>query len=168
MKLVYIAGALTDMPTADRAKLRAFYEQIAGACHQFGLEPYAPHQHSDPELFARLSPEQVNRIDRLAVTQSYLVVAYVGLAATGVGIELEMAYHANKPVVLLYEQAKLEAHRISRLVLGNPAVAHHIAFTTYADAAEQLRDYIKTFAYKIQDEHVPEPLMLRDDTDNSA
>ena len=161
MKTVYIAGSLTGHTAKDHPRLRRLYEQFADVCRQFGLEPYLPHQHSDPELATRLTPSQINRIDRLAVTQAYLVVAYVGRPSTGVGIEIEMAYHANKPVVLVYEQSALDQRQITRLVRGNPAVVHEIAFTDTSDATTQLADFIKTFAYKIMDEHLPEPLSIR-------
>lgn len=160
MKTVYIAGALTGRNPQELAELRQFYEHIGDACRQFGLTPYLPHQYSDPELAARLTPAHVDRLDRLAVTQAYLVVAYVGIPSLGVGIEVEMAHHANKPVVLVYEASALERRHVSRLMRGNPGVIHEIAFEDRDDAVEQIRDYIKTFAFKIQDEHLPEPFSL--------
>ncbi|HUD11501.1 MAG TPA: hypothetical protein VMS08_03750, partial [Candidatus Saccharimonadia bacterium] len=86
-KSIYIAGALTDMPEPRRAMLREFYESLAVICEDFGFAPYLPHQHSDPALMTELTPNRVDRIDRLAVTSSYLVLAYVGVASTGIGIE---------------------------------------------------------------------------------
>ncbi len=157
-KMVYISGALTDMTEEERAKLRHFYEAIGKLCEEFKFETYLPHVYGDPKLVAHLSPAEIDRIDRLAVTQSYLVVAYVGIASTGTGIEIELAHHANKPVILLYERAKLDQRLVSRLVRGNPAVSQHIAFADFDDALRQLRGALETFCDRIAGETLPPPL----------
>ena len=157
-KMVYISGALTDMPEEERAKLRTFYEELGQICREFGFEPYLPHIYGDPQRVAHLTPAQIDRMDRLAVTQSYLVVAYVGVPSIGVGIEIELAYHANKPIVLLYEKVKLDERRISRLVRGSPAVKNTIAFADFEDAKMQLRIFLTKFLADIQTENLPPPL----------
>ncbi len=158
--MAYISGALTDMPEARRALLRRLYEDIGECCQMFGLEPYLPHVYGDPVRMADKTPQEIDRIDRQAVTLCYLLVAYVGESSTGVGIEIEMAYHANKPVVLLCEQTKLDARLISRLVRGNPAVKAVIAFTNYEDALMQLKSFLRDFCLKIREEQLPPPLSL--------
>ncbi|MEK7532121.1 MAG: hypothetical protein AAB579_00740 [Patescibacteria group bacterium] len=142
-KMVYISGALTDMPEEERARLRTFYEALGRVCKEFGYAVYIPHIYGDPKLVAHKEPVEIDHMDRLAVTLSYFVVAYVGVPSLGVGIEIEMAHHAHKPVVLLYEKAKLAERRISRLVRGNPAVSWQISFTDFANAAEELRAFLK-------------------------
>lgn len=159
-KTVYVSGALSDMTEEERARLRVFYEDIGKTCQEFGLEPYIPHLYGDPKLVAHLTPKDIDRIDRLAVTQSFLVVAYVGMPSLGVGIEVELAHHANTPVVIMFEKSKGEARRISRLVRGNPAVKHEIAFDDFGDALKQLREYLKHFRKAIEGENLPAPLTL--------
>jgi nucleoside 2-deoxyribosyltransferase len=159
-KTVYIAGALTDMPEARRQELRQFYESIAQICSRYGLEPYLPHLNADPARMTNLTPARVDRIDRLAVTSAYLVLAYVGVPSTGVGIEVEMAYHSGKPVALLAEQYKLDARRVSRLVRGNPAVISEIGFEDFADARTKLQSFLQLFTANIEAEDLPEPLGL--------
>ncbi|MFH1111975.1 MAG: XRE family transcriptional regulator [Patescibacteria group bacterium] len=152
------------MTEEERSKLRRFYEDLGTICSEFGFTPYIPHIYGDPAKFKDLSPEQIDRMDRLAVTQSYLVVAYVGVASTGVGIEIEMAYHANKPTVLLYEKTKLHNHLISRLVRGNPTVTHQIVFDdeldAFEDAKSQLRNFLHEFCSSNATENLPEPISL--------
>jgi nucleoside 2-deoxyribosyltransferase len=157
---VYIAGALTDMTELQRAKLRLFYESLGATCAEFGLTPYLPHQHSDPTLMTSLTQARVDRVDRLAVTSSYLVVAYVGVPSVGIGIEVEMAYHAGKPVVLIAEQTKFNSRRISRLVRGNPGVIAEIGFSDYFDAQTRLRSFLTSFTADIMAENLPAPLSL--------
>lgn len=141
-KMVYVSGALSDMSEEERRRLRAFYRDIGRVCKEFGYEVYLPHIYGDPKLVANKTPEEIDEIDRLAVTLSYIVIAYVGVASLGVGIEIEMANHACKPVVLLYEQERLDARRISRLVRGNGAVVNEIVFTDFDDAIAQLHGVI--------------------------
>lgn len=161
-KLVYISGGLTDMTDEERAKLRQFYEDLGNICTDFGFTPYIPHLYSDPAKFPDLTPMQVDRIDRLVVTQSYLVIAYVGVASTGVGIEIEMAYHANKPIILLYEKTKLQNRLISRLVQGNPAVTHQIVFddNDFDDAKDQLVCFLHEFYQRDVAENLPRVISL--------
>jgi 2'-deoxynucleoside 5'-phosphate N-hydrolase len=159
-KTVYISGALTDMSEDERAKLRAFYDRIGAVCREYGLEPYSPHVYGDPKLVAHLTPKDIDRIDRLAVTQAYLVVAYVGVPSIGVGIEVELAHHADKPVVIMYERKKLDARRITRLVRGNPAVVAEIGFEDFDDALAQLETFLMLFREQITAEKLPTPLTL--------
>ncbi len=148
------------MSEEERAALRNFYEELGQVCRESGLEPYIPHHHGDPKRMTHLTPKDVDRIDRLAVTQAYLVVAYVGVPSIGVGIEVELAHHADKPVVLLYEKTKLDERRITRLVRGNPAIAREIAFTDFADALNGLREFLGEFQATISAEALPLPLSL--------
>jgi hypothetical protein len=157
---VYISGPLTDMAPDKRDMLREFYESLGRVCAEFGLEPYLPHQHSDPARQAHLTPQRVDQIDRLAVTQSVLVVAYVGMPSLGVGIEIEMAHHASKPVVILAEQTKLVARRVTRMVRGNPAVMSEIAFRDFEDAKIQLHQFLQGFVQDMSDVELPRPLRL--------
>ncbi len=156
--LAYVSGALTDMPEEDRAKYKSFYEEVGAVCAEHGYEPYCPHVYSDPKTAAHLSPQEVDQIDRQAVMQSRIVVAYVGTPSLGVGIELEMCHHGNKPLVLLFEKDRLDARRISRLARGNPAVVHEIAFIDFADAKYQLGEFLAGFAKHPSLESLPKLL----------
>jgi len=154
----YIAGPLTDMGPDKRVKLREFYEALGSVCQEFGIEPYLPHQHSDPAVHPHLTPQRVDQLDRLAVTQADLVIAYVGEISLGVGIEIEMANHANKPVVILAEQTKLVGKRVTRMVRGNPAVMAEIGFRDYEDAKFQLHQFLQIFVESMADKELPQPL----------
>ena len=157
---VYIAGPLSDITPAEREKFRLFYESLGAICAKFGLEPYLPHQHSDPAQHPHLTPQRVDYLDRLAVSQAYLVVAYVGVPSLGVGIEIEMANHANKPVVILGEQTKFVARRVTRMVRGNPAVIGEIQFRDFEDAKIQLHEFLLRFTESMTEADLPAPLRL--------
>jgi nucleoside 2-deoxyribosyltransferase len=157
-RMVYISGALTDMSEGERQKRREFYEALGKICEEFGFIVYLPHVYGDPQLMPDLTPAEINRQDRLAVTLSRLVVAYVGVSSIGVGIEIELAYHSEKPVILLYEKEKLEKRLISRLVRGNPAVIRQIVFENYEDALSQFREFFARWVEVNVESSLPEIL----------
>src|SRR5438874_2641606 len=113
----YISGALTGIEDAPRMKL--FYELLAEIAGAAKLRPYLPHRVTDPVATAHLDPRAVYEIDRAHVTAAAVVVAYAGLPSFGVGIEVELAREHGIPVIIVAESERA----VSRLLLGNPAVA---------------------------------------------
>ncbi len=161
-KMVYISGPLTSVDQMTMTALKAFYESVGDVCKEFGFEAYIPHVFSDPDKAADLTAAQVDLIDRKAVTSSYAVFAYVGIPALGCGIEVEMAYHANVPVFLMYEDDEtLKAHgkRVSRLVRGNPGVKKHIRFLTFPQALHEVRAALQEFVDGMKDSVLPDVLL---------
>ncbi len=154
--MVYISGALSDMQEQELEEKRQLYVSLAEVCKERGFEPYLPHIYGDPLRMASLTPQRIDRIDRLAVVQSRLVVAYVGKASLGVGIEVEMAFHSNKPVILMFEKGK----KVSRLVRGNPGVVREIQYENLTDAREQLGVFLAEFNNQLKAEELPPPLSL--------
>lgn len=144
-KLVYVSGALSDVPDSTRQQYLAFYEAIGQLVASIGLVPYIPHHNTDPVRHKEVTPCQVDLIDRTAVTSAMLIVAVADNPSLGVGIEVEMAYHATKPVVLLCHQDRIAQRRISRLVRGNPSVVHEIIYRDYSEALTRLEGFIQSF-----------------------
>jgi nucleoside 2-deoxyribosyltransferase len=133
---IYISGPLTNQ-TIDKdeiERLRRFYEAIAEVCQRKGHAPYVPHQHTDPIIHPEISPVEVYKTDMREIGKADLVLAYVGKASHGVGMEIERAYHTGTKVVLLYERGT----KISRLVKGCPAVIAEIEFEEADDALRQV------------------------------
>jgi hypothetical protein len=118
----YVSGALTALE--DGARTRLFYELLAEVVESVGLRAYLPHRVSDPVTAAHLEPRAVYDIDRAHVTSARVVVAYAGIPSFGVGIEVELAREHAVPVVLVVERDRT----VSRLLLGNPAVAEVVRF----------------------------------------
>lgn len=159
---VYISGSLTCMTEEARVERRALYESLAEVCQLWGLAAYLPHKVSDPKLAASLTPEQVDTLDREAVMRSILVLACVDEPSTGVGIEVEMACHANVPVWLVTSDEALRQGKISRLVRGSPATREEslICYLNIEDAKEQLYRELNGFIRSLNDPSRPELLRL--------
>ncbi len=158
--LVYISGALSDLPENAREKYLTFYEAIGRAVESIGLTPYLPHQNTDPVRHKNVTPAEVDMIDRTAVTSAVLVVAVADNPSLGVGIEVEMAYHAAKPVMLLCHKERIEQRRISRLIRGNPGVVHEIIYANRDDALERLEVLIRAFLKRRAESILPRALVI--------
>lgn len=143
--MVYVSGALSDVESSVRQEYLDFYESIGRMVESLGLIAYVPHLHTDPVRHKHVTPKEVDMIDRTAVTSAILMIAVADNPSLGVGIEVEMAYHANKSVVLLCRKEHIEERRISRLIRGNPSVIHEIIYANRDDALVQLEAFIRAF-----------------------
>lgn len=157
--IVYVSGALSDVPQDIRQSYLDFYEAIGRMIESLGLTPYIPHLNTDPVRHKDVTPKQVDLIDRTAVMSSMLVVAVADNPSLGVGIEVEMAYHANKPVVLICRGDKIRERKISRLIRGNPAVVHEIEYFDEADALSLLEGFIVQFLRDAEQSVLPRSLV---------
>lgn len=120
---VYVSGALTALD--DGAPVRLFYELLGEIVSGCGMRPYLPHRVTDPIAAAHLDPRAVYDIDRAHVASASLLIGYAGITSFGVGIEVELAREHGVPVIVVAERER----RISRILLGNPAVAEVVRFT---------------------------------------
>jgi nucleoside 2-deoxyribosyltransferase len=137
MLKVYVSGALTNVKDLPAAK--AFYEAIGSLCESMGLKGYVPHLATDPICHPEITPRNVFEMDKHHVLTSDLVVAYIGIASLGVGMELAYAEAHGIPIILLYERNR----KVSRFARGIPIVFAEILFEDYEDALDQLRDVIR-------------------------
>jgi nucleoside 2-deoxyribosyltransferase len=135
--LIYISGALTGIENITAIK--DFYVAIGSLCQNMGFHAYVPHLNTDPINHPHISPHQVFETDKRQVTQSELVVAYIGFPSLGVGMELAYAETNHIPIILLYETDKT----ISRFPRGIPTVLSEIKFKDYQDALTQLESVLK-------------------------
>jgi hypothetical protein len=71
-----------------------------------------------------------------------------------------MAYHGNKPVVLLCQRERIEQRLISRLIRGNPAVIREIIYVDFADALVQLETFILSFLKEQAESILPKTLKV--------
>jgi nucleoside 2-deoxyribosyltransferase len=133
---IYVSGPLTNhgANANETEHLKRFYEAIATVCQEKGHVVYLPHKHTDPITHPGISPVDVYKTDMREIGRADLVIAYVGKASHGVGMEVERAYHTGTKVVLLYERGT----KISRLLKGCPAVIAEIEFVGEDDALRQI------------------------------
>lgn len=134
---VYMSGALSDLTPEEFGKVtKEIYERVERVCGSMGLTCYCPHK-SPTTPTKGIPHSKVWKTDYERVVSSGAIVAYIGIPALGVGAEIEMARTANVSVILLCETSKQE--RLSRLILGNPAVVDIVLFEKPDEFEEPLR-----------------------------
>jgi nucleoside 2-deoxyribosyltransferase len=149
MYKVYVSGALTNVENPLESK--ALYEKIGLLCEEIGLQVYVPHLQTDPVNNPDISPREVFDQDKYQVSNSDLVIAYLGSLSFGVGMELAFAETNKIPIILLYETGK----KISRFPRGIPTVIAEIQFHDHEDALKQLKNILA----KWNPEHPQLPLL---------
>lgn len=144
-KTGYVCGPLTELPPEQREAIKIFYGQIADLCqHITGQRAFVPHEHYDPIKHASFTPQQVDAAERRQVCECTSCLIVVPVAASwGGGIEVEMAYRSQIPVLLLCEREKLEQKKISRLLRGNPAVVAEISYVSREKALDMLEKELR-------------------------
>jgi hypothetical protein len=110
--MVYVSGALKG--SRDLARARTLYEWAARVVAAAGYQAYLPHQHTDPEHAATMSPAQVFQRDLAALKSASGVVAFLGEPSLGVGAELALCAEAGIPLLGLH----MPGDDVSRFAMG--------------------------------------------------
>jgi len=140
---VYMSGALSSITKEQyEYATKEIYDSVENVCNEIKIKCYCPHKSSTTPTKG-IPHSKVWSIDYEKVVRSKAIIAYIGIPAFGVGMEIEMARTANKPVVLLCEKETQES--LSRIVLGNPAVVDIVLF----NKPEEFRDPLKQVLVKI-------------------
>jgi hypothetical protein len=127
--MVYVSGALKG--SRDIARARALYEHAAQVVTAAGHQAYLPHQHTDPEHAAAISPAQVFLRDVAALRAANGVVVFLGEPSLGVGAELALCAEAGTPMLGLHTPVD----DVSRFAAGLLESAGG-RLVCYADASE--------------------------------
>ena len=146
-KTAYICGPLTELDPALQKPVKIFYEQIADVYGSItGTRGFVPHEHYDPIKHSAFLAKQVDLAERRQVSKMTTIMIVVAIAPSwGGGIEVEMANKSKVPVVILYKKDK----KISRLLLGNPAVKDVISYDSGYDALMKLGEKLETLLSEV-------------------
>lgn len=149
---LYVSGPLTHL---QKQEIKQLYEQIGALGESFGMKSHVPHKHTDPIANPDISAEDVYKHDKQKVVDADLMVCYVGEPSLGTGMELEIALKHKTLVILLSE----EGVKVSRMVLGSPAVIDHIQFSDFDDAIAKLRLAFATFVKTAKQQNISVPIV---------
>jgi 2'-deoxynucleoside 5'-phosphate N-hydrolase len=135
---VYVSGALKG--SRDIARARALYELAAEVVTAAGHDAYLPHQHTDPELAASISPAQVFRRDVAALRAANGVVAFIGEPSLGVGAEIAICVEAGTPLLGLH----MTVQDVSRFAVGllEAAGARLVCYANAGELEAAIRGFI--------------------------
>lgn len=141
-KVPYICGPLTDLPSEEQESIKSFYKCLADICQKVtGKRAFVPHEHFDPIKHESFSSGDVDKAERKQVCKKTSFLIVVAIAPSwGGGIEVEMANKSHVPIIILCQKVK----KVSRLLLGNPAVKGVIYYDSQIDAFSRLEDVLKS------------------------
>lgn len=136
---IFFAGPLTDLKNPEATK--AFYIKLADVAIQNGYTYFWAFMNgTDPIKNPEVSAHDVYMRDIAELEKSDIMIAYVGEHSTGTGLEIEHAYTKDIPVYILYEKEK----RISRMLLGCPAVKKELTFDNESDALSKFASLLQS------------------------
>lgn len=139
VKRMYVSGALTNLPEAEAVLMRDLYERIGAICDELACEAHVPHKYTDPETHKSLRADEVYRKDVEMIKAADVIVAEVSYPSHGVGGEIAYAERFGKPVILLSKKGT----RVTRFILGNPAVVYHVEYETPEDGCRMVRNVLR-------------------------
>lgn len=130
----YLACALTGLDDTKHELMVWLSNSVRSVCEAEGVDLYEPRNHTDPSNNDSYTPEEVFYLDREKVLSSDLLIALTNEPSFGAGQELDFAFNANIPIILLVRTG----NKISRMVTGIPGL---VAIVEY-DEPETLRDQL--------------------------
>lgn len=133
----YICGPLTDLPADLQERIKDLYSQLGDICEEvLGVRAFVPHEHYDPIKHAHYTPHQVDDAERLQVAKGTSVLIVIAESPSwGGGIEVEIAYRSEVPVILLFPSQK----KVSRLLRGNPGITLQDSYDSFESIPDLLR-----------------------------
>jgi transcriptional regulator with XRE-family HTH domain len=132
----YLACALTGLNSDQRQLVFHLSDVVALVCREYGIELYEPRKKTDPVHHADVADADVFRTDRERVLRSDLLIHLCHYPSTGAGEELDFAYSALVPIILISHGES----RVSRMITGIPAFKLHIQYTEPEDLRAGLQN----------------------------
>lgn len=131
----YLATALSGLSEEQRDTVARQISVIKEVCEGELIEPYFPGDHTDPVNQPHIPAGQVFQTDRDQVKQSDLLIWLGPTPSLGVGQELDIAYHALVPILILSP----DGATVSRMVLGIPSLKVELSFADEGDLEDKLQ-----------------------------
>ena len=127
----YLASALTGLNEEQRQLIFQLSDTVAMVCDGFDIDLYEPRKKTDPVHHADVADTDVFHIDRERVLGSDLLIYLAHYPSTGAGEELDFAYNAMVPIIVVTHSDT----RVSRMVSGIPGLVVTVSY----DEPQQMR-----------------------------
>lgn len=127
----YLASALTGLTDEQRQLIFQLSDSVAQVATSLSIDLYEPRKQTDPVHHPDVADSQVFHIDRERVLGSDLLIYLAHFPSTGAGEELDFAYNAMVPIVVVTHSTS----RVSRMVTGIPGLVVTVSY----DEPEELR-----------------------------
>lgn len=130
----YLACALSGLSSEQRNLMFAVSDAVSVICQQNDIDLYEPRKKTDPVHHSEVRDSDVFRLDREHVLGSDLVIHLCHYPSTGSGEELDFAYNALVPIILISH----DDSRVSRMITGIPAFKIHLTYNEPEDLRSDL------------------------------
>jgi transcriptional regulator with XRE-family HTH domain len=132
----YLACALTGLNGEQRQLMFNLSDAVAEICKQYEIDLYEPRKQTDPVHHKEVKDADVFHIDRKRVLNSDLLIHLTHYPSTGSGEELDFAYSALIPIILISHSNSY----VSRMITGIPSFQIHLKYTEPEELRQQLHD----------------------------
>lgn len=132
----YLASALTGLTDDQRQLIFHLSDTISEVCSRFGVDVYEPRKASDPVHHSDIPASTVWKMDRDRVLSSDLLIHLAHFPSTGAGEELDFAYNALIPIILISHSDS----KISRMITGIPGFKLDIRYSQPEELRGQLEE----------------------------
>jgi transcriptional regulator with XRE-family HTH domain len=136
----YLACALTGLSKEQRQLMFQLSDVVSDICSQYGIALYEPRKKTDPVHHANVSDADVFKMDRERVLSSDLLIHLSHYPSTGSGQELDFAYNALLPIVIISH----DENRVSRMITGIPSYTVHLKYLEPEDLRRSLHSCLST------------------------
>jgi transcriptional regulator with XRE-family HTH domain len=130
----YLACAFTGLPALERALVFQLSDSVNVVCKEFDIDLYEPRKKTDPVHNPDVSDTDVFKTDRSRVVGSDLLIHLCHFPSNGAGEELDFAYNALVPIILIAHGDQ----KVSRMITGVPSLKVEIRY----QEPEQLRSLL--------------------------
>jgi transcriptional regulator with XRE-family HTH domain len=135
----YLASALTGLDSTQKALVIHLSDLVNLVCRSVDIDLYEPRKKTDPVHNADVSNTDVFRIDRERVVRSDLLIHLCHFPSTGSGEELNFAYEALVPIILIIHGDQ----RVSRMITGIPGFKVEIRYNEPEEMRQSLEDRLQ-------------------------
>jgi len=132
----YLASALTGLADEALSTVEKLSNTVELACRAVDVDLYQPGKHTDPRKHPSIPSAEVFKLDRERVLSSDLLIHLSHLPSTGAGEELDFAYQALIPIILVQPSDRTT----SRMITGIPSLKVEILYQDTADVSELLQE----------------------------
>ncbi|MFQ5788804.1 MAG: helix-turn-helix domain-containing protein [Thermodesulfobacteriota bacterium] len=132
----YLACALTGLDKEKRQLMFHLSEIVADICAQYDISLYEPRKKTDPVHHKEVSDAEVFKTDRDRVLGSDLLIHLSHYPSTGSGQELDFAYNALLPIIIISH----DENYVSRMITGIPSFTIHLKYVEPEDLRKGLHD----------------------------
>lgn len=130
----YLASALTGLNSEQKQLVFQLSDVISTICASHDIQLYEPRKRTDPVHHAEVPDAEVFKIDRERVMSTDLLIHLCHYPSTGAGEELDFAYNALVPMILVCQNET----RVSRMITGIPSFKIRIEYSEPEELRQDL------------------------------